>query len=173
MRLTSKYPSGKSSWETRQLLEEYLTFVGQVDPKRLVFMDKNPMKGVDIYTHVRKNLFTDDVPNLTCDTNSKNCYNVLAVVALKKESPICTRVVQETGESIVFCEFVKASMEEGVLVRGNILIVDNCTIHTMADNKHLQEVLLLEHGILMITLSPYHAELNPTELVFHALLMRL
>ena len=28
MRLTLKYPPGKSSWETRQLLEEYLAFVG-------------------------------------------------------------------------------------------------------------------------------------------------
>ena len=58
-------------------------------------------------------------------------------------------------------------------MRGDILVVDNCTIHTMADNEHLQEVLFLKHGILMITLPPYHAELNPTELVFRALLMRL
>ena len=51
--------------------------------------------------------------------------------------------------------------------------MDNCTIHIQAENAFLQETLLMEQGILMVTLPPYFAELNPTELVFRALLMRL
>ena len=88
--------------------------------------EEKPFKGIDIYKHVRKDPFTDHTPDLTCDANSKNRYNVLAAVSLKKEAPICTRVVEEVGDSILFSEFVAAAMEEGVLVRGDILIIDNC-----------------------------------------------
>ena len=129
-------------------------FVGNVEVEQFVCMDQKPIKGMDIYTHVRKNHFNNVTLNLTCNSNSKKHYNLLATVVLKKESPICTRVVEETGNSIVLCEFVRAAMEEKVLVCGNILIVNNCTIHTMEDNEHLKEMLLLEHGILMITLPP-------------------
>lgn len=173
LRLTSRFPPAKDSWETQHLLQQYLSFVGPLDHRGLVFMDEKPMKGIDIYKHVRKDPFTDHTPNLTCDANSKNRYNVLAAVSLKKEAPICTRVVEEVGDSILFSEFVAAAMEEGVLVRGDILIIDNCSIHYKSENEHLQEILLMEHGILMIPLPPYYCELNPTELVFRALLMRL
>ena len=94
-------------------------------------------------------------------------------MSLKKGAHLCTRVVEEVGDSILFGEFVGEAMREGVLQRGDILVVDNCTIHNQAENTYLQEVLLMEQGILMITLPPYFAELNPTELVFRALLMRL
>ena len=94
-------------------------------------------------------------------------------MSLKKGAHLCTRVVEEVGDSILFGEFVGEAMREGVLQRGDILVVDNCTIHNQAENTYLQEVLLMEQGILMITLPPYFAELNPTELVFRALLMCL
>ena len=86
---------------------------------------------------------------------------------------MCTRVVEEVGDSILFGEFVGETIREGVLRRGDILIVDNCTIHNQTENTYLQEVLMMEQGILMITLPPYFAELNLTELVFRALLMCL
>ena len=173
MVLTSKYPPDKTSWETQQLLHQFLSFVAEVDLERLVFMDEKPFKGVDIYTHVRKDPMTNKKPHITCDANSKNRYNVLAAVSLKKGAHLCTRVVEEVGDSILFGEFVGEAIREGVLRRGDILVVDNCTIHNQAENAYLQEVLLMEQGILMITLPPYFAELNPTELVFRALLMRL
>ena len=52
-------------------------------------------------------------------------------------------------------------------------MVDNCSIHTQGDNTGLQETLFLDHGILMISLPPYHPDLNPTELVFNTLLQIL
>ena len=43
----------------------------------------------------------------------------------------------------------------------------------MGDNSGLQETLFEDFGVIMITLPPYSPELNPTELVFNALLQRL
>ena len=116
---------------------------------------------------------TNKKPTITCNANSRNRYNILAAVSLKRDAFLTTRVVEEVGDSVLFGEFVGEVMREGVLKRGDILVVDNCTIHIQAENKHLQEVLLMEHGILMITLPPYFAELNPTELVIRALLLKL
>ena len=41
------------------------------------------------------------------------------------------------------------------------------------ENKHLQENLFNDLGILMVPLPPYHPELNPTELVFNTLVQRM
>ena len=51
--------------------------------------------------------------------------------------------------------------------------IDNCTVHTKARNIELQEELFHHHRGLMITLHPYHLNLDPTELVFHTMLERL
>ena len=64
-------------------------------------------------------------------------------------------------------------IERGVLFRGDIFIVDNCSIHIKGDNIGLQQALFEEHSILMIALPPYHPDFNPTELVFQTLLSRL
>ena len=52
-------------------------------------------------------------------------------------------------------------------------MVDNCTVHILGDNVGLRETLMRDYGIIMITLPPYHSELNSTELVFNTLLLRL
>ena len=57
--------------------------------------------------------------------------------------------------------------------QGDIFVIDNCTIHVKGDNEALQQILWEDHGILMITLPPYHPELNPTELVFSTLVSRM
>ena len=136
-------------------------------------MDKKPFKGIHIYTHAWRNPFVGVTPNITCDANTKNRYNVFAAVLLKIQHPICTRVLEEVGDAIVFSEFVSTCLEDDVLQRGDILVVDNCTIHMLGENEHLQEVLLMQQGILMITHPPYYVELNPTELVFRTLLTRM
>ena len=72
-----------------------------------------------------------------------------------------------------FFEFVKMLLQKGTLQRGDIFVVDNCTIHTKGDNIAIQETLFRNYQILMIPLPPYHPDLNPTELVFNTLLQRL
>ena len=57
--------------------------------------------------------------------------------------------------------------------RGDIFVVDNCTVHNLGDNVGIQETLFSLHGILMINLPPYHPEFNPVEFVFNTLVQRL
>jgi len=142
MRLTSKFPPAKDSWETSELLHQYLSFISSFKRKKIVFADEKPFKGIDIYSLVRRDPFTGVVPYIRCDANVKNRYNVLAAITLKRGGvSICARVVELNGDAIIFQEFVGECIREAVLERGDIFVVDNCTIHCFGENESLQEVL--------------------------------
>ena len=82
-------------------------------------------------------------------------------------------ILQECTNSQLFLGFVKMLLQKGTLQRGDIFVVDNCSIITKGDNIAIQETLFRNYQILMIPLPPYHPDLNPTELVFNTLLQRL
>ena len=82
-------------------------------------------------------------------------------------------VLETCTDASLFCQFVRVLLDNGTLNSGDIFIVDNCSIHVQGDNIGLQEELFHTHGILMITLPPYHPDYNPTELVFNTLLQRI
>ena len=64
-------------------------------------------------------------------------------------------------------------IKEGTLQRGDIFILDNCSVHYLGDNVGMKSALKEMYDIDLVTLPPYHPELNPTELIFHILLERL
>ena len=82
-------------------------------------------------------------------------------------------ILEECTNESSFFKFLMFLIKRGVLCRGDIIIVDNCSIHMKGDNISLQQALFEEHGILMMALPPYHPKFNPTELVFQTLLSRL
>ena len=88
-------------------------------------------------------------------------------------NPVEFVILEECTNSSLFLQFVLYLMERGALIRGDIFIVDNCSIHMKGDNIGLQNSLFEDHGILMIALPPYHPDFNPIELVFQTLLARL
>ena len=118
---------------------------------------------------------TNKTPVNIIPSTAKNRFNILCAVNLKGgDIPPCSYVViEETTNAAIFLEFVRKLIEEGVLRRGDIFVLDNCTVHFQVDNEGIEDALWMQHGINMIFLPPYHPELNPTELVFHTLLERL
>ena len=177
LRKTSTYNSGRNDARTIGLLSRYLTFMSRVtDHQRLVFADEKPMKGKDIYGRMRRNIMTGDTPGHTMTFSNANRFNILAAVSVKGghvravEYILLEKVRTDTP---IFLRFVKRLLRVGTLERGDIFVVDNCSVHIQGDNSGLQESLMSDFGILMLALPPYHPELNPTELVFNTLLMRL
>ena len=123
MRLTSKFPSGRYSWATYRLIEQYLKLVVEVeDHRRLVYADEKPMEEIDIYGTVWRDLFTGDVPKHEMEANAKSCYNILAAVNIKGRgiSPIEYVILEECTNSALFLQFVMILMDEGYLA-GNVL----------------------------------------------------
>ena len=139
----------------------------------MVFGEEKPFNVINIYDRLRRDPITGNVPHLTCQANSKNWYNIFSFVSLKRHKPICSRVVDLVDNSMAFSEFVGVAKEESILVAGDILIIDNRSIHFSGDNESIQEVLWQQYNILLTPLPPYHPEFNPTELVFQAVVTKL
>ena len=175
MRSTSKFPPAKYSLRNNQLLEDYLGFMMAVqDHTRIVFADEKPMKEIDLSGRVRRDPFTGEIPHETLNANCRNRYNILAAVTLKHDTaPVQALVLEENGTAALFANFVAHLLAVGTLVRGDIFVVDNCTIHFMGDCQFLQQSLMENAGVLMIPLPPYYAELNPTEFIFNTLVERM
>ena len=91
----------------------------------------------------------------------------------RRVRPVEYIILEECTSSNLFLIFVRILLEKGMLQRGDIFVVDNCTIHAKGDNVGLQKELFFGRGILMIILPPYHPDFNPMELVFNNLLQRL
>lgn len=72
----SKFPPGKNSKLSLQLVKEYISFIMSVKDhtrsRRLVFADEKPMKEIDIFHRVQRDPFTGEVAPFTCNANSKN-----------------------------------------------------------------------------------------------------
>ena len=56
---------------------------------------------------------------------------------------------------------------------GDIFILDNFSVHVNGDNVSLEETLWYDCSIVLVNLSLYNPELNPSEVVFNTLLQRL
>ena len=125
---------------------------------------------------VRRDPVSGNTPNHTIDSaNSKNRYSILAAVNVKDGNipPVKAVLIEKCTDSSIFLQFIRILLDSGVLQRGDICIMDNCTIHMYGDNVGTQQYLFEEFGILMTTLPPYHPDFNPTKLVFNTTLQRL
>ena len=146
-----------------------------VDPSRLFFADEKPMKEIDIYGKVRRDVITDEVLVHQMNAESKNRWNILAACCIKPhlDKHVQFVVMDECTNAAAFANFVAHLIETGLLERGEIFVVDNCSAHMKDCNGALQDQLLEELGVLMIALPSYWCEINPTELVFQIFLARL
>ena len=133
------------------------------------------MKEIDIYIwgKVRRDVIDGTVPHLFGSPNKRNRYNILATVALKKPDACHALLFEETTDVELFFQFVLTLLSTGFLVAGDKFIVDNCSVHMNGRNSELQERLLRDAGITMISLPPYHPECNPTEFVFNYVLQEM
>ena len=133
-----------------------MSFASLIHPSRFVFANEKPMKEIDIFGTVRRNIMDGTIPVHKMQANSKNRWNILAACTVKRsvENNAEYIIIDECTDASIFF-FVAQLIELGVLRRGDVFVVDNCTVHMKGDNGNLQDKLLLELGVLMIPLPPY------------------
>lgn len=173
-RKTSKFPHARDSVENIQKMELYLNAMAFYNHRNVVFADEKPMKEIDIFGSTRRDPLTGAVYERNCNANSKNRYNILCSIQTRPDSaPVQYIITEEHGTSEIFFDFVMQLLRTGFLRVGDIFVVDNCTIHFSGDCELLSSYLWNIWGIRMVSIPAYVPELNPTELVFHALVERL
>jgi hypothetical protein len=62
---------------------------------------------------------------------------------------------------------------DGFLRNGDVLVIDNATIHHYRDAAVLEEILWEDYKILLIFMPARSPELNPIELMWNILVQRL
>ena len=61
---------------------------------------------------------------------------------------------QQMYQHTIIVYFVGVLIQKGLVRRGDIYVVDNCSIHMKGNNGHLQDHLLHQLGVLMVPLPP-------------------
>ena len=83
-RVASGYPSSRDSWQTYEMLGNYIDFVVNIfHHRRLVFANEKHIKDINIFGKVRRDVVSENIPNHSMNANSKNRYNILAAVTIK------------------------------------------------------------------------------------------
>ena len=73
---------------------------------------------------------------------------------------------EQSNTQLDFFAFVEEMVTLGFLVWGDVLVVDNATVHVSKRYWRQIEDYLLGCGVMIVTLPTYSPELNPCELVF-------
>ena len=166
----SVFPAAKNTVRVLQKVIEYFEFISTIRNQAcLVFANEKPLKPIDLFRLVRRDPFTGIVPDHKSDAaNRKARYNIFAAVTVKTgiRRNVEYLLLEENGDAYLFREFVFHLIAEGALREGDVLVLDNCTIHFGGENSVLEEELWAQFHILMVQLPLYHLELNPTEYVF-------
>ena len=110
MIVISRYPSGRDSWTTLEILDQYLQFVLNLnDHSRLVFVDENLTKEVDVYRLVKRDPINGDILNHPVESvNSKNRYSILGAVNIKGGNipPLQFAPIEEYTDSSISLRFI-------------------------------------------------------------------
>ena len=78
-----------------------------------------------------------------------------------------------TNDAESFSQGIERAVAVGFLKGGDILVLDNASIHAQGNNTHLKEWLWVNFGISVLFLPTRTPEWNPTELVWRMLIQRL
>lgn len=94
-------------------------------------------------------------------------YSVTAMLQLQEKQPVIISDARtDTNTQIDFVEFLWRCIRIGALKSGDVIIVDNASIHVADDTTQMLSDLLEAAGVKLIFLPKYSSELNPVELVF-------
>jgi transposase len=152
------------------------------DHSKYNFLDEKQVWNKDVYAKkVRKDLLTGKLPCIHMSRDFRESYNIMAIISPNpvKAHPMDYTIRRENATSEAFVGFLTYLIVKCFLLHDEFLIMDNAMIHIRGNARVIKDMLwdtiidgCLLH-ILMIYLPSHSPELNPIELVFHILVMRI
>ena len=167
---------GKFNFNNRQYYAFYTRIVNNIDPVRLVFTDEKLLKGYEIYNKKGRSDENGMLPPLPVLPDYRNTYCIMGLLhcnTTKTAPALCFSVGEENHDSFCFRSFITHAIVMGVLVGGDILVLDNAAIHVSGENDDIGEYLWDRFRILVLTLPTYSPELNPIELIWNVMIQRM
>jgi len=93
---------------------------------------------------------------------------------LAHENPLFLSTPRKsTNTAADFLDFVYSAVGSGALLAGDILVLDNASVHWAADTVEELEALVDQADVRLVFTPTYSPELNPCEFVFAQVKRRL
>ncbi len=168
-------PFDKYKPENYEKLLEYLAIIQQFDPSRIKFGDEKHLKGQELYNRkVRRDPITGIVPPTYTNGDFRNTYAVTGFCGINRaSSPVWYYIHEDKNGAMEFALQLELALASGFFRPGDILVLDNASIHNGGDNSILEDWLWETFGVLLVFLPARSPELNPIEQVWKILVNKL
>ena len=154
---------------------EFVEVINQINPKQIKFGNEKLLKGSEVYNKKgRRDPITGEVLEHIVNSDFRNTYSITGFCGIdKKTNPMSFVIHEAKNDATSFGDAVIDAIAEGFLRRGDVLVLDNAAIHFQGDNAGIEDGLWEDHGIAVLSLPTRSPELNPIELVWRSLTMKL
>ena len=154
----------------------FMTIIAPLNHWKFHFLDEKHIVNKDCQgNRVRADPLTGAVRCIKVSGNFREAYNMIAIISANpvKPQPINYILGKENGTAAVFTAYIKQLIAYRWFEHGDILIMDNASIHTGAEASIVADLLwtvkldVRPLHVLVVPLPTRSPELNPIELVFH------
>jgi hypothetical protein len=175
MRVSNQVPFDKFTQENIDRTTEYIALLMTMDSRRIKFGDEKSLKGREIFNRkVRRCPITGVVESIIVDPDFRNAYSIIGFCGIDPRTvPFDFYINEGTNDAEDFSDAVEMAVLKGFLLPGDVLILDNASIHRFKEAESLEDWLWDNFYILLIFLPTRSPELNPIELLWHILVARL
>lgn len=162
-----KFQVAKYTIANLVLYIKYLRAIQQQDDwTRLKYADESHIVSKDLDNGRRLGMVNERIYRSGKSLSEKHASISLLTRFGDADDPIVIDYREETNTQWDFYSFVESCCTNSYLTNGDILIVDNASVHGGAASREVLEELLDIYGVQLAFLPAYSPELNPCEFVF-------
>ncbi len=168
-------PFDKFRPENYEKMLTYLEVIERIDPSRIKFGDEKHLKGQDLYNRkVRRDPITGIIPPTYTNGDFRNTYALTGFCGIDRySSPVWYNLHEDKNGADEFSLQLELALASGFFRPGDVLVLDNASIHNGGSNSNLEEWLYDTFGVLLLFLPARSPELNPIEQVWKILVNKL
>jgi len=165
-RVPTRYQLAKYTQDNLDRYYIYLHWIQDLDWKRLKFLDESHIVPKSLYKQKVLGIkgTRTFIPN---DSLNEPHASITILTQLEKDEPVVVTYRELTNNQWDFTDFIVYACGIGALKQGDILIMDNSTVHGVLASWFALSAILNAYDIKLVYLPAYSPELNPAENVFH------
>ncbi len=139
------------------------------------FADKKHLKGQEIFNRYGWRCpLTGELEPVIVNPDFRNLHTIIGCCGIAPDAPLFYFWMHDgTNDAFTFSECVYSMVVDGFLRNGNVLVIDDASIHCYCDSAVLEEIFWEDYKILLIFTPTCSPELNPIELIWNILVQRL